>query len=126
MLKALAEHRMDLREAEESVLHIGLCSPCFVEYTEFRKQVERRKALELGISTAVLLIVVGAGIWLWRFHRLPAVGGKPTVATAYQNVTLDLRNWKLFRGQESLSGNTGPIQLSCGRLRLDDLIATRK
>jgi hypothetical protein len=115
VLKAIAERKMDLRLAEEWVLHLGSCSPCFIEYSAFRKQAERHKNLELLLATAAVLLVIVVGGWLWKVNRSHGTGGD---LAPYQAVNLDLRNWMVFRGEETSSANTGPVQLPRGRLAL--------
>ncbi|MHB8412581.1 MAG: hypothetical protein ACYDDI_11640 [Candidatus Acidiferrales bacterium] len=123
-LKRLAERKMDLHEAEKWLLHLGSCSPCFIEYTAYQKQAARRKTLELVLASAALLIVTGLAGWLWKGHWFHGIGGKPTVATVmpYQKVTVDLRNRIVFRGEQPPSANSGPIQLPRGRLDLTLLL----
>ena len=124
VLKSLGEQRMDLREAEQWLLHLGSCSPCFIEYTAFQKQAARRKTLELVLASAALLVLAGVGGWLWKSGWFRGTAGKPTVATVvpYQNVTVDLRNRIIFRGEQTPSATAGPIQLVRGRLDLSVLL----
>jgi hypothetical protein len=124
VLKALAERRMDLHDAEQWLLHLGSCSPCFIEYTAFRKQAARRKTLELVLASAALVVVTGLAGWLWKGYWFRGTGGKPNIATVmpYQKVTVDLRNRIIFRGEQAPSANSGPIQLPRGRLDLTILL----
>jgi len=123
-LKRLAERKMDLHEAEKWLLHLGSCSPCFIEYTALQKHGTRRKTLELVLACAALLIVAGVAGWLWKGHWFRGTGGKPNIATVmpYQKVTVDLRNRIVFRGEQPSSANSGPIQLPLGRLDLTILL----
>jgi len=123
-LKRLAERKMDLHEAEQWLLHLGSCSPCFIEYTAFQKQAARRRTLELVLASAALLILAGVAGWLWKGHWFRGTGGKPNIATVmpYQKVTVDLRNRIVFRGEQPSSANSGPIQLPRGRLELTMLL----
>ena len=118
-LQALAERKTDLRSAWEWVLHVGSCSPCFAEYTAFQEKVKRRKAVELVLAGAALLILVGGAAGLWKANWFQGMGEKPNFATVtpFQKFTLDLRNWLVLRGERPPSANTGPIQLP--RVRLD-------
>ena len=127
VLKSLAERRMDLHETEQWSLHLGSCSPCFIEYTAFQKQGARRKTLELVLASAALLILAGVAGWLWKGHWFRGTGGKPNIATVmpYQKVTVDLRNRIVFRGEQPSSANSGPIQLRRGRLDLTILLPKR-
>jgi hypothetical protein len=120
VLKALAERRMDLRDAKAWPLHISTCSPCFIEYTAFRKRAMRRKAVGLTFGGLTLLVVIGCGIWLWKSRGFVGTGrtpNAPTVAT-YQPLTLDLRNRIVLRGEQPSSAPAGPIQLPRERLDL--------
>ena len=121
VLKSLGERSIDLREAEQWLLHLGSCSPCFIEYTAFQKQAARRKTLELVLASAALVLVIGLAGWLWKGHSFR---GKPNIARAmpYQKVTVDLRNRIVFRGEQPASANSGPIQLPRGRLDLTLLL----
>lgn len=110
-LKALAQRKADLPQSEQGVLHIGGCSPCFIEYTALQKQATRRKTVELVLASAALLILAVAGGWAWKIH------------TPYQKVTLDLRNRLILRGDQAPSANSGPIELPRGRLDLTVLLA---
>ena len=118
VLKAIAFRKMPLKDAVDYVDHMGYCSPCFAEYTAFREQLKRRKALELTLGSLALLVMIGGGIWLWKAHRLPGIGGKPNVPTVamYRPFFLDLRNWIVFRGEQPPGAHRGPIQLPRERL----------
>lgn len=121
-LKRVAERKMDLREAEQWLLHLGSCSPCFIEYTAFQKQATRRKTLELVLASAALLIVASVAGWVWKAHWFHGIGGKAPTVASYQKVTVDLRNRLVLRGEQSPSANSGPIQLPRGRLELTMLL----
>lgn len=109
-LKALARRKADLRQSEEAVLHIGGCSPCFVEYTALQKQATRRKTVELVLASAALLILGVVEGWAWKTHM------------PYQKVTVDLRNRLILRGDQVPSANSGPIELPRGRIDLTLLL----
>lgn len=110
-LKTLARRKADLRQSEQAVLHIGGCSPCFIEYTALQKQATRRKTVELVLASAALLILAVVGGWAWKIH------------TPYQKVTVDLRNRLILRGDQVPSVSSGPIQLPRGRVDLTVLLA---
>ncbi|TAM79768.1 MAG: hypothetical protein EPN47_18410 [Acidobacteria bacterium] len=120
VLEDFARDRIDLRDAKDWILHLGCCSPCFIEYTTFRRQATRRKRLEYALAIAAMVALFVVGGWLWRTHRFPGSGGTPNVPTvaAYQPITLDLRNWIVLRGEQLPSTPAGPIQLPRGRLDL--------
>lgn len=110
VLKALAQRKAHLRQSEQAVLHIGGCSPCFIEYTALQKQATRRKTVELVLASAALLILAVVGGWAWKTHM------------PYQKVTVDLRNRLILRGDQVPSANSGPIELPRGRLDLTVLL----
>jgi hypothetical protein len=112
ILKALAERKADLRDAREEVLHIGMCSACFIEYTEFQERRAKQKKLEFALAGAALLIVFGVGGWLWKAKWAPRKPSQPLA------MTLDLRNWIVPRGDETTGSNSGPIKLPRARLDL--------
>jgi hypothetical protein len=123
-LKRLAERTIDAATAKDWVLHLGCCSPCFIEYNEFRKQAQRRKTLELALASVALVAIIFGGVWLWKTHRFPGSGAKrntPVVA-AYRPFALDLRHWMVFRGGLPPSAHSGPIQLPRARLDLTILL----
>lgn len=120
VLEELARDRIDLRDAKDWILHLGCCSPCFIEYTTFRQQATRRKRVKYALAMAAMVALFVVGGWLWRAHRFPGIGGKPNVPTVatYQPVNLDLRNWIVLRGEQPPSAPAAPIQLPHGRLDL--------
>ena len=121
-LKALTQRKADLRQSEQAVLHIGGCSPCFIEYMVLQKKATRRKTVELVLASAALLILAVAGGWAWKTHWFHGFGGNVVTNVSYQNVTVDLRNRLILRGDQVPSGNSGPIELPRGRLDLKLLL----
>ncbi len=113
VLKGLADRTVDIRAEKDSILHLGMCSPCFVEYEAFRKQVVRRKNLRLTMGSVALVLMIGGGVWLWRRYISSGTGGRPNVPTiaTYRPFFLDLRNWLVFRGEQPPGAHRGPIQL---------------
>lgn len=118
VLEELARDRIDLRDAKDWILHLGCCSPCFIEYTTFRQEATRRKTVKYALAMAAMVALFVVGGWLWRTHRFPGSDGTPNVPTVatYQPVTLDLRNRIVLRGEQLPSAPAGPIQLARGRL----------
>jgi hypothetical protein len=119
-LKGLAQRRIDLASAKDWLQHLGCCSPCFIEYTQVRNQTHRRKVFEYSLASAALVVLIAAGMWLWSGHRILWFGEKANipVVAAYKPITLDLRNWMVFRGEQPPSAHSGPVHLPRGRLDL--------
>jgi hypothetical protein len=91
LLRDIARRRVPLEEAKPWLDHLGSCSPCYQDFTEFRKQISRqRRKLQLSLAAAAVFLFAFAG-WLWE-HTRPAV---KTTAT----VILDLRERSVLRGQ---------------------------
>ena len=91
MLKGIALHKVPLAEADPWLDHFSSCSPCFQEFTQFRKQaVDRRRRAQLWLAAAAVLLFAAAG-WLW-------VRTRPSVQTS-ATVVLDLRERSVARGE---------------------------
>ncbi len=100
MLKGIALHKVPLAEADPWLDHFSSCSPCFQEFTQFRKQaVDRRRRAQLWLAAAAVLLFAVAG-WLW-------VRTRPSVQTS-ATVVLDLRERSVARGENP----AGPKQLA--------------
>ncbi len=93
MLKGIALHKVPLAEADPWLDHFSSCSPCFQEFTQFRKQaVDGRRRAQLWLAAAaVLLFAVGGFLWLRT---------RPSLQTS-ATVVLDLRERSVSRGENS-------------------------
>ena len=121
VLKAIAFRDMPLKDALDDIDHMGYCSPCFIEHTEFRKQAQPRRTLELVFASVALVAIIVGGVWLWKAHRFPEFGRKPSVAAVIP-VHRDLKNWPVFRGEQPPGAHRGPIQLPRERLDMTTLL----
>ena len=91
VLRGIAVHKVPLSEADRWLDHFSSCSPCFQEFTQFRKQaVDGRRRAQLWLAAAAVLLFAVAG-WLW-------VRSRPSVQTS-ATVVLDLRERSLTRGE---------------------------
>jgi hypothetical protein len=104
LLKGIAQGRVSLTEAEPWLDHLGSCSPCFQEFKEFRRQsvIQRRRALILVATAAVLLFAVGG--WLWVRARRSV--------EATDVAVLDLRERSVARGQSQSEAHQAPLEIS--------------
>ncbi len=91
---------MPLSEADRWLNHFSSCSPCFQEFTQFRKQAVDRQHTQIWLTAAAVLIVAVAG-WLW-------VRSRPQVQTAAV-VVLDLRGRATVRGENLPEGSQPPL-----------------
>jgi len=94
MLKGIALHKVPLAEADPWLDHFSSCSPCFQEFTQFRKHaVDGRRRAQLWLAAAAVLLFAVTG-WLWVLHTRPSVQTSATVV-------LDLRERSVSRGENS-------------------------
>jgi hypothetical protein len=103
LLKGIAQGKVSLTEAEPWLDHLGSCSPCFQEFKEFRRQsaIQRRRALILVATSAVLLFAVGG--WLWVRARRSV--------EATDVAVLDLRDRSVARGQSQADTGQSPLEI---------------
>ncbi len=92
LLKRIASRTMPLDEAEKWLDHLGSCSPCYSDFSEFRKSHELRQKRKLLAIAASILVVAGIAGWvlLQRHHE----------TLVAQTAVLDLRNRSVPRGTE--------------------------
>src|SRR5215472_15129491 len=81
---------MPLTEADRWLDHFSFCSPCFQEFTQFRKQTLDRRRTQVWLAAAAMVLLAIAA-WMW-------VRSRPSdqIATV---VVLDLRGRANFRGE---------------------------
>jgi hypothetical protein len=111
-LRAMAFRTLGIEQVKDWSEHLGTCTPCFREYTEFRKQAEwRREAAYLSMAAAVVLVVLAVGWWKLRASH-------PVVITAHNRVVADMRNRLTLRGGQGRKPSEGPLALGRG---IDDV-----
>jgi hypothetical protein len=99
--------KLEQEQVLDWIEHLGTCSPCFREYTEFRKEAEwRRNAAYIGVAAAVL-VVISFAVWGWRSRH-------PVVITAHSHVVADLRSRLTLRGEQGAEPGTGPLVFKRG------------
>ncbi len=112
ILRAIAFRKLGTEQVNEWIEHLGTCTPCFSEYSEFRKRVEwRQRAAYLGMAAAVVLMVFSIGWWRWRSRH-------PVVITAHYHIVADLRNRLTLRGDQGTEPSKGPLVFERG---IDDV-----
>jgi hypothetical protein len=110
VLKRIASRRTSLTEAEKWLDHLGACSPCYDDFSRFRKTYElRRNRTLLAVAASIL---VAAGIAGWVLLQ------KHNEALVAQTAVLDLRNRSVARGTEPLPTEP-PLELGRNVSRLD-------
>jgi hypothetical protein len=93
VLKRIASRTMPLDEADSWLDHLGSCSPCYSNFSEFRRAYEsRRNRTTLAIAASILVAAcIGGWFVLQRYSE----------GLVAQTALLDLRNRSLPRGAES-------------------------
>ena len=92
VLKRIASRTMPLDEAGKWLDHLGSCSPCYSDFSEFRRVHElRQKRTLLAIAASILVAASIAGWFFLRSHNETLVA---------HTAVLDLRNRSLPRGTE--------------------------
>ena len=113
ILRAIALRKLGTEQVKDWIEHLGTCTPCFREYTEFRENVEwRREAAYVGMAVAVIFFVVLAIGW-WKLRP-----SHPVVITAHNHIVADMRNRLTLRGGQGREPSEGPLVLGRG---IDDV-----
>jgi hypothetical protein len=102
VLRGIAGHKVPLSEADRWLTHFSSCSPCFQEFTQFRKQAVVRRRTQIWLAAAAVFIFAIAG-WFW-------VRMKPPVQTAAV-VVLDLRGRATVRGENPPETSQPPLEV---------------
>jgi hypothetical protein len=113
VLKNIALHKVPLAEADRWLNHFSSCSPCFQDFTQFRKQaLDRRRRTQMWLAAAAMFLVV-VGWWLWVENR-PS-GQTPAV------VIVDLRGRATVRGENPPENSQPPLNVrrNARRLKLE-------
>ena len=92
ILKRIASHDMPLSEAEKWLDHLGSCSPCYSDFSQFQATYQRRRTRTILAIAASILIVAGLAGWASFLRQ------KEPLVT--QTAVLDLRNRSIPRGIE--------------------------
>jgi len=107
-LKVTAVNRALLPQTKvDSVVdHITLCSPCFREFSRYRRNARFRKRLPVLLTACGFLVLVTAlaGAYIariWRQQQPNMITRVPPRQPAYQAIAMDLRTRSPLRSDES-------------------------
>jgi hypothetical protein len=103
VLRGIAARKVPLSEADRWLNHFSSCSPCFQEFTQFRKQAVDRRRTQIWLAAAAVFIFAIVG-WFW-------VRSRPQVQTA-SVVVLDLRGRATVRGENPPETSQSPLEVS--------------
>lgn len=107
-LELLARRRYPLENSAPLVDHIATCSPCFVEYTQFRTTYNRRVRITYALMSAAAAIVLALGFAAMRSLHIHGSGPSrqeeavrpPEPARELTELTLDLRKEGIARSEQ--------------------------
>ena len=92
VLKRIASRTMPLDEAGKWLDHLGSCSPCYTDFSEFKRVRElRQKRTLLAIAASILVAASIGGWFLFQKHDEALVA---------QTAVVDLRDRSLPRGTQ--------------------------
>jgi hypothetical protein len=104
VLRAIAQRKVPLSQADQWLNHLGSCTPCFQDFRRFRTEsaAGKRRVFQMALAAAAVLLVIIGGLFLVR--------SRPSVQTAM--LTIDLRERSAARGENPPETNQTPIELS--------------
>lgn len=102
VLRSVAYRKLRLADAEPWLKHLSSCSPCFQEFSDFRKQAagQRRRTMAWTAAAAVLIFAVAGWLWVWTQHSVLAA-----------TEVLDLREASAAPGQNPMETEQQPLEL---------------
>ena len=93
ILKAIASREVSPDKVMDWIEHVGMCSPCFREYTGLRRQVLWRKRVAYLSIAAAVIFSLSLGWWMWRSRP-------QAVITAHNHIVADIRSPLVLRGDQ--------------------------
>jgi hypothetical protein len=121
-LRLLARRDSSLEPSPDLIDHIATCSPCFVEYSQFRAAHKLRVRVSYALTAAAAVVVL---VVISRFLYAPF--GQQTIShkeTAHsqeslKQIVVDLRPWGAFRSDApEIQQNRTPLRIPRSRLAL--------
>ena len=102
VLRSVAYRKLRLADAEPWLKHLSSCSPCFQEFSDFRKEAasQRRRTIAWTAAAAVLIFAVAGWLWVRTQHSVLAA-----------TEVLDLREASAAPGQNPMETEQQPLEL---------------
>src|ERR1035437_3901126 len=103
--------------------HLTVCSPCFRDYSGYRKQARQQMLVRAALLTAAVVIVLISATLLWR-HAGSPLQTRPEIVQGPPNelplisATLDLRHLSAVRGEGVPKQAMPQVTMPSGRLHL--------
>lgn len=120
VLRKLAQRDRSLDKEIELIDHVGTCSPCFAEYSEFRSSYKVRRQLQY-LCAAVVVLAACLAFWSLRANFGFSTSNPQIAASPQGNpitLVLDLRAKTIPRGPASDPAADESIRLKRARMLL--------
>jgi hypothetical protein len=128
VLRAMASRRPTSDGNPYPVEHLTMCSPCFREYSSYRRRVQMMNGARFALIAATMVLAIGAALWLLlgRFG-FPSTGRHQEIAQItslppFRPVTLDLRPLSLPRGEGRPQTGQPTLTIPRDRVRITFLL----
>ena len=111
-LRAMAFRSKRLAAADLPVQHLTICSPCFQDYSRYRRQARNQMIFRGALAAAIAIVVIGAAVLAGMGRGWFQRPAEPLIAA-----TLDLRPLSPTRGEEPTRAGA-VLTLPRGRLQI--------
>ncbi len=98
-LRAMAFRSKRLAAADLPLQHLTICSPCFQDYSRYRRQAVNQTIFTSALAAAIAIVVIGAAVLAGMGRGWFQRPAEPLIAA-----TLDLRPLSPTRGQGPTEG----------------------
>ena len=65
VLRDIAFRKLGLAEVKRWLQHLGACSPCFEEFSSFRREAAHRRRRTYAVAGAAAVLIFAVAAWLW-------------------------------------------------------------
>lgn len=118
-LKRLARHRRSIPITHPDLTHVARCSPCFREFSEYRRQAaQASRRLRRTMAAVVIVVGLGSALVFWQQPVTSWIAMRTT--GEYIAADLDMKDRSNVRGlgQPDNSPELAPLHLRRKRLAL--------
>lgn len=128
VLRATASRRPIADGSPYPVEHLTMCSPCFREYSSYRRRAQMLKGVRFTLIAATIVLAIGTLFWLFPgSFGLPSTRRHQEIAQTpslppFQPVTLDLRRLSLARGEGRPQIGQPTLTIPRSRVRITFLL----
>lgn len=117
VLRLIAANKLRLRDAAPWMDHLGSCSECYRDFSQYKEAARHRRLVRFVYSTAAsVLLAIALFLVFWKSHRKEVAhhkGNHPGItplrpnvngATEYATFVLDARDAAQVRGENGAGG----------------------